>query len=154
MIHDLTLMAHVIGATVLIGSGAAIAFFMLAAHLTRAPETVARVAGLVVLADWLFTATAAVAQPITGYALTRMGGWPLTAPWVAWSLGLYVLVGALWLPVVAIQIRMRDLARAAAAAGEALPPAYRRLFRIWIACGAGAFPAVLAILWLMLTKPG
>jgi len=143
----------VIGATVLFGTGAGIAFFMLAAHRTRDPVLVAHVSGTVVIADGLFTATAAILQPLTGYALARLVGWRLTEGWVLLSLGLYVFIGLFWLPVVWLQIRMRDLARAAAAAGEPLPPAYDRLFRIWFICGWPAFAAMLAILWLMTAKP-
>ena len=150
---DLLRWLHVIGATVLFGTGAGIAFFMLAAHRTRDPVLVAHVSGTVVIADGLFTATAAILQPLTGYALARLVGWRLTEGWVLLSLGLYVFIGLFWLPVVWLQIRMRDLARAAAAAGEPLPPAYDRLFRIWFICGWPAFAAMLAILWLMTAKP-
>ncbi|MGF3026380.1 DUF2269 family protein [Methylobacterium aquaticum] len=150
---DLLRWLHVIGATVLFGTGAGIAFFMLLAHRTGDPVLVAHVAGTVVIADALFTATAAVAQPLTGLVLAHRVGWPLTAGWLLASIGLYVVVGLFWLPVVAIQLRMRDLARAAAAEGRPLPAAYDRLFRIWFACGWPAFAAMLAILWLMTAKP-
>ena len=150
---DLLRWLHVIGATVLLGTGAGIAFFMLAAHRTRDPRIVAHVAGTVVLADLLFTATAALLQPVTGLGLARLAGWPLTEGWVLLSLALYVVIGLFWLPVVWIQVRLRDLARVAAAADEPLPPAYDRLFRVWFACGWPAFAAVLAILWLMTAKP-
>ena len=150
---DLLRWLHVIGATVLFGTGAGIAFFMLAAHRTRDPGLVAHVSGTVVIADGLFTATAAILQPLTGYGLVRLVGWPLTEGWVLLSLGLYVFIGLFWLPVVWLQIRMRDLARAAAAAGGPLPPAYDRLFRIWFRCGWPAFAAMLTILWLMTAKP-
>jgi uncharacterized membrane protein len=144
---------HVIGATVLLGTGAGIAFFMLMAHRTRQPALVAHVAGTVVVADLLFTATAVVAQPLTGLGLALLIGWPLTEGWLLLSLGLYVFTGLFWLPVVWIQLRMRDLARAAAKEGLPLPGQYHRLFRMWFACGIPAFVAVLAIIWLMVAKP-
>jgi uncharacterized membrane protein len=150
---DLLRWLHVVGATLLFGTGLGIAFFMFLAHRTRDPAAVAHVAGTVVVADGLFTATAAVAQPITGYALARLIGWPLTEGWLLLSLVLYAVTGAFWLPVLWVQRRMRDLARTAAAAGEPLPPAYHRLFRIWFASGWPAFLSVLAILWLMTAKP-
>lgn len=153
MMHDLLLFAHVIGAAVLLGTGAGIAFFMVVSHQSRDPALIAHVAGIVVLADMVFTATAAVLQPITGVLLARSAGWPVFEGWVGLSLALYVLVGAFWLPVVAMQMRMRNLARAARDAGQALPPAYHRLYRLWFAFGFPAFAAVLAIVWLMLTKP-
>jgi uncharacterized membrane protein len=153
MLADLLRWLHVIGAAVLLGTGAGIAFFMLMAHRSGAPALVAHVAGSVVLADALFTATAVVLQPVTGLLLAQEVGWSLAEPWILLSVGLYGLTGLFWLPVVWIQLRLRDLARAAAAEGRALPPAYHRLFRIWFACGVPAFAAVLAIFWLMLARP-
>ena len=144
---------HVIGACVLIGTGSGIAFFMVMAHRTRSAVLVAHVAGTVVLADFLFTATAVVIQPLTGLWLASIIGWPLSTPWIVTSIGLYLLIGAFWLPVVGLQMRMRDLARAAAAGGKELPPAYHRLYRLWFAAGFPAFAAVLAIVWLMLERP-
>ena len=144
---------HIIGAALLLGTGAGIAFFMVMAHRTRDARLIAHVAGTVVIADFVFTATAVIAQPITGILLARAIGWPLTEGWVALSLGLYVLIGVFWLPVVWIQHRMWTLATAAAQAGTPLPDAYHRLYRIWFACGFPAFFAVLAIVWLMVTRP-
>jgi uncharacterized membrane protein len=153
LLIDLLRWLHVMGATVLLGTGAGIAFFMLMAHRTRDPRLIAHVASTVVIADSLFTATAAIAQPITGVALAYQIGWPLTQGWILASVGLYVLTGAFWLPVVRIQMRLRDLAHSAAKAGEPLPSEYHRLYRIWFACGFPAFAAMLATFWLMLTKP-
>ena len=64
-----------------------------------------------------------------------------------------LLVGIFWLPVVWLQVRLRRLAAAARDAGQPLPPAYHRLYRLWFACGVPAFAAVLAIVWLMVAKP-
>jgi uncharacterized membrane protein len=126
---------HLIGAAVLLGTGAGIAFFMLMAHLTQSPATIAAVARMVVVADFLFTATAVVAQPITGIALVKEVGYSLSDGWVLLSILLYVFAGAFWLPVVWMQIRMRDLATAAAQAGKALPRPYYRLFYTWFGFG-------------------
>lgn len=144
---------HVIGATVLLGTGAGIAFFMLKAHFTNDAQVIAGVARIVVTADFLFTGTAVVAQPVTGYLLARFLGYPIFDGWVALSLVLYGVTGAFWVPVVFMQIRMRDLAAAAARDGTALPPRYHRLFWTWFAFGFPAFAAVLGILWLMTTRP-
>jgi uncharacterized membrane protein len=144
---------HVLGAIVLIGTGTGIAFFMLMAHLSRDAAFIARTAGVVVIADMLFTATAAVAQPITGYFLTREMGMSLTEDWIAASLALYVVTGLFWLPVVWMQARMRDLAATAVATGEPLPERYHRLFRIWFLFGFPGFGSVMAIFWLMIAKP-
>lgn len=144
---------HVLGAVVILGTGAGIAFFMLMADRSRDAPFIARTAGVVVIADLVFTATAIVAQPVSGYLLLRETGGALAESWVAASLALYAIAGAFWLPVVWMQIRMRDLARAAAAVAGPLPPAYHRLFRLWFAFGFPGFGAVMLILWLMLAKP-
>lgn len=145
--------AHVVGATVLLGTGAGIAFFMLTAHRTAQPAIIAHVAETVVVADTVFTATAIVVQPITGVLLAQAIGWPLTTPWIIVSLMIYVATGLCWLPVVWIQWRIRNLARASAAAGTPLPASYHQLFRIWVLLGIPAFGFVLAIVWLMVARP-
>ncbi|HEY1880921.1 MAG TPA: DUF2269 domain-containing protein [Caulobacteraceae bacterium] len=145
---------HILGATVLLGTGAGIAFFMLMAHRTGDPKLIAHTAGVVVIADALFTATAVVLQPVTGALLARQAGYPLFTGWLLASLVLYVFVGLFWLPVVWMQLRMRDLAREAVASNMPLPPAYHRLWRLWFACGVPAFAAVIAIVWLMTARPG
>lgn len=144
---------HIGGATVLIGTGAGIAFFMVMAVRTRDPAVIAHVAGTVVIADFIFTATAVVLQPVTGVWLALLIGWPLTEGWLVAAIALYILVGACWLPVVFIQKRLRDQARQAADAGTPLPASFDRLYRIWFALGWPAFAGVAAILWLMVTKP-
>jgi uncharacterized membrane protein len=144
---------HIIGAAVLLGTGAGIAFFMLMAHRTGEARTVAAVARIVVTADFVFTATAVVAQPITGVLLAWAIGHSLRDGWIVLSILLYLVTGAFWLPVVWMQMRMRDLAAAAARLGASLPPEYHRLFRLWFAFGFPAFAAVLAIFWLMIARP-
>lgn len=152
-LYALLKVAHVAGAAVLLGCGAGIAFFMLMAHRTRDPALIAHTAGIVVLADTLFTASAVILQPITGGALAHQAGYPLFTGWIGLSLILYVFTGLCWLPVVWIQIRLRDLASHAASTGAPLPDRYFRLFRLWFVLGFPAFAAVLGLIWLMVTKP-
>jgi len=148
-----TKLVHVLGAAVLFGTGAGIAFFMWMAHRTGRAMAVAEAARVVVIGDTVFTATAVVLQPITGVALAWLIGYSLLESWIVLSIALYVLVGVCWLPVVWIQIRLRDLAAKAAAAGEKLPPQYFSLFRVWFILGWPAFAGVTAIFALMLWKP-
>lgn len=150
---DILRLVHVLGATVLFGTGLGIAFFMVVAHRSLRPELIAHVAGTVVIADTIFTATAVILQPITGTLLAHQLGWPLSEGWIVLSLGLYIVTGLFWLPVVVIQIRLRDLARKCVTTGSPLPARYFQLYRIWFAFGWPAFASVLAIFWLMLTKP-
>ncbi len=153
MIYLVLKYLHVLGGTVILGTGSGIAFFMLMAHLSGDSFYVARTARTVVLADYIFTATAVVAQPVTGYLLAREVGYALTDGWIVASLVLYVVAGVFWLPVVWMQRRMRDLAEMAATKGMPLPAEYHRLFRLWFAFGFPGFGAVMAIVWLMIAKP-
>jgi uncharacterized membrane protein len=144
---------HVIGATVLLGTGAGIAFFMLMANRTQNAALIAHTAGTVVIADFIFIASAVIVQPITGAWLIDFVGYSWHDGWIVLSLILYVVTGAFWLPVVWMQRRMRDLAREAAASNAPLPPAYHRLYRTWFLFGIPAFSSVVAIVWLMVAKP-
>ncbi len=146
-------MVHILSGAVLFGTGAGIAFFMLRAHATKDPRTVASVGRIVVLADFVFTASAVVVQPISGLALIYLQGYALTEPWLMAAHALYVLIGACWLPVVWFQWRMLKLAEGAVAAGTPLPPAYHRLFRAWFILGWPAFAGVIGIYALMVAKP-
>ncbi|MBN9072931.1 MAG: DUF2269 domain-containing protein [Rhizobiales bacterium] len=154
MSYEILKFLHVLGAIVILGTGTGIAFFMLMAHRTGDIRFIGKTAGVVVQADMIFTATAVVIQPVTGYLLMRRLGISLAEGWLAVSLGLYLLAGVFWLPVVWIQARMRDIALDAARAGTPLPPRYHRLFRTWFVFGFPGFGSVLLIVWLMIAKPG
>lgn len=145
---------HVLSSTLLFGTGIGSAFYLLVSTVRRDPVIVAAVARIVVLADLLFTATTAVLQPLSGLWMMQLAGMTLEQRWLRWSVGLYAVAIACWLPVVWLQIRLRDLAAAAAARGEPLPRAYDRLFAWWVALGVPAFFAFVAIFWLMVVKRG
>ena len=154
--YDLQLLLkliHLLGAAVLFGTGAGIAFFMWMAHRTGDPAFIARTGRVVVIADTVFTATAVVVQPLSGVTLAWLIGYSLWDSWIVLSVALYLLAGACWLPVVWIQIRLRDLASEAASRHDKLSAQYRRLFAVWFALGWPAFAAVVAIFALMVWKP-
>jgi uncharacterized membrane protein len=144
---------HVLGATVILGTGIGIAFFMLMAHRSRDAAFIARTAETVVIADMLFTLTAVLLQPVTGGVLMMLSSTSITEGWLMTALGLYAVAGLFWVPVIFMQIEMRDLARAAAASNAPLPPRYFALFRRWFLYGIPGFGSVMAILWLMIAKP-
>jgi uncharacterized membrane protein len=144
---------HIIGASVLLGTGAGIAFFMLLAHRTGNTATIAATARIVVIADFLFTASAVIAQPVTGILLARETGYSLWEGWIVLSILLYIVTGIFWLPVVWMQMEMRRLAELAVKDGAPLPERYHILFRWWFAFGFPAFAAVVAIFWLMIARP-
>ena len=113
----------------------------------------AGVARTVVLADFLFTATAVILQPITGAWLAWSSGYSLGDGWIAASIMLYLVVGAFWLPVVWMQMRMRDLAVARGRDGRQAAGRIIVFFWWWFAFGFPAFAAVLMIFWLMIARP-
>ena len=144
---------HILSSTFLFGTGIGSAWYMLFANISRDVRAIALVSRNVVIADWVFTATTAVIQPATGFYMIHLAGYPFHSKWIMWSVALYVLAGACWLPVVWIQMRLRDLAAEAARTDTALPPQYWRLFKTWVALGVPAFAAFVIIFWLMVAKP-
>lgn len=153
MSYELWKWLHVLSSTVLFGTGLGSAYYLFFASHTRDPRVVASVAGLVVWADWLFTTTTIIFQPVSGWYLAKLAGFPLLSPWLMWTYALYLLAGACWLPVVWIQIRMRDMAREAASRGSDLPPLYWRYLRYWVLLGIPAFVGLLVVFYLMIAKP-
>ncbi len=145
---------HVLGAIVILGTGTGIAFFMLMAHRSGDASFVARTASTAVIADMLFTLTAVLLQPVTGVVLMMLSSTGFGELWLSTSLALYAVAGLFWVPVIFMQIEMRDLAARAAVEGAALPPRYFALFRRWFLFGIPGFGSVVAILWLMIAKPG
>ena len=144
---------HILSSTVLFGTGLGSAFYMFFASRTRDPHVVATVVRYVVIADWAFTTPTIILQPLTGFWLIHIAGFPLTSPWILWSIVLYLVAGAAWLPVVWMQIRMRDMAKVARDTGTSLPPRYWQLLRAWVALGIVAFAALVVVFYLMVAKP-
>ena len=150
-LFHLARLVHILSGSVLLGAGAAIAFFMLKAWRSGDRAGFALTARHVVLADWLFTTTAVIVQPLSGIALAHLAGWPLTAPWLLVSYALYLFIGACWLPVVWIQMRVKR--RLDETTGEAVPDDVHRLMRIWFILGWPAFIALTGIFVLMIARP-
>jgi uncharacterized membrane protein len=144
---------HVLGAIVILGTGTGIAFFMLMAHRSGDLAFIARTAATAVIADMLFTLTAVILQPVSGGVLMALSATTFTERWLLTSLGLYVVAGLFWIPVIFMQIEMRNLARAAVTQQQPLPPRYFALFRRWFVFGIPGFGSVMVILWLMIAKP-
>ena len=144
---------HVLGAIVILGTGTGIAFFMLMAHRTSDVSFIARTAATVVIADMIFTLSAVLLQPVSGGLLMMLSGTGFAERWLLASLALYVVAGMFWIPVIFMQMEMRDLALMAAEKNQKLPPRYFALFRRWFLFGIPGFGSVMIILWLMIAKP-
>ena len=144
---------HILSSTILFGTGLGIAFFQWMTWRSGDLGAIARVTRLTVLADFVFTTPAVIAQLLTGVALLHLLSLPWSTPWVAAALALYGLTGACWIPVVFIQIRLARMAAAAHARQQALPPEFARQMWIWFILGWPAFLSVIGIFWLMVRKP-
>lgn len=145
---------HITSAAVLFGTGLGIAFFKWIADRSGSVSAIRVVSEKVVIADWLFTLPAIIVQAVTGVALMRTLNYSLSQAWLAWSIVLFCVAGLCWLPVVWLQIRMRNLARESEHAGAAsIGQGYHLYARVWFWLGVPAFAAVILVFWLMVTKP-
>lgn len=144
---------HICSSMLLFGTGLGTAFFKFTADLEKDVRVMGDTNRRVVLADWLFTTPTVVIQPLSGYALAFQYGYPLDSPWLLASLVLYLIAGLCWLPVVCLQIRMRDDCAAALASGRELNPRYWRDARTWLWLGIPAFFSMVGVIWLMVAKP-
>ncbi|MFC3182552.1 DUF2269 family protein [Cypionkella sinensis] len=144
---------HILSSTVLFGTGMGTAFQMVWAMRTGRVETIHSVASGVVVADWIFTTPAGVIQPLTGLWLIHLAGYSLTEPWLLATYALYATAFLCWAPVVVLQLRIRDMAAQALAAGTPLPALAHHYYRIWFALGWPAFAALVAVFWLMVNRP-
>ncbi|HEY0719707.1 MAG TPA: DUF2269 domain-containing protein [Gammaproteobacteria bacterium] len=144
---------HILSAILLFGTGLGSAFYKFMTDRSGNLAAMAVTNRQVVLADWLFTTPAIIVQPITGVWMALLAGWPLDTPWLLLSIALYLLAGACWLPVVWLQIRMRDDAELAITTATPLTARYRRDARRWFWLGVPAFLAMVAVVFLMVHKP-
>jgi len=144
---------HILSATLMFGTGFGTAFYMFVANRSGNVQAIAVVTRWVARADWWFTTPSVIFQPISAFWMIHLAGFPLQSHWIVWSLALYSLAGACWLPVVWLQLRMRDMAQVAADRQTALPDRYWRYERIWTALGFPAFSALIVVYWLMVHKP-
>jgi uncharacterized membrane protein len=145
---------HILSSTLLFGTGIGTAFFMFVANRTGDVRAIAVVTRTVVIADWIFTATTVVFQPLSGWMMMRIAGIPWTATWIWLSLLLYAVAGLCWLPVVWLQMHLREMANETAASGAPMLPArYWRYERVWVVLGIPAFSALVVVFYLMVAKP-
>ena len=154
LLHDYATLKfiHIMSSTFLWGTGIGTFFFMVMAHFSRDIATIRITARHVVIADWIFTLPTVVIQPVTGIMLMSVTGFPFDSTWFLAVSGLYVIVTACWIPVVFIQVRLRDVTKPLRD-GDALPPEYHRLFRRWVTLGFPAGISMAVIFALMVFKP-
>lgn len=151
MDYDLIKTLHILSATLLFGTGLGTAYFMWSANRTRDSRVVAAVAKHVVRADWIFTLPTVIFQPISGVWLAQAAGYAWTG-WIGFSLALYGIAGVCWLPVVWLQMRMRDMAANADESNQPLPNHYWCYAQAWFWLGVPAFIAMVGVFFLMVLK--
>jgi uncharacterized membrane protein len=143
---------HILSAFLLFGTGLGSAFYKWMADRSGNVQHIAITNRHVVFADYLFTTPTVIMQPLTGIWMASLVNLPLTTPWIAISLGLYIFAGCCWLPVVYLQINMQKIAEQAVAEETSLPARYWQLARLWFWLGVPAFLAMLAVVFLMVYK--
>lgn|SRR5690606_19641517 len=151
-LYTATKTLHILSSTILFGTGIGIAFFMFRSWFTNNIHEKFYAARNTVLADYLFTFPAAVIQPVSGVALIHMAGFDWASPWLVATYVIYVIAGLCWLPVVWIQIQLKNMCKHAVANGTELPERYQRLFMLWFLLGWPAFMGFIVIFYLMVAK--
>jgi len=152
MNYFLLKLIHILSSTLLFGTGLGSAFYFWRANQSKNIHAMYFAAKNVVIADWLFTTPSVIIQPITGILLMQVLGVPFSANWIVLALILYAIIGACWLPVVWLQIKMRDMLAAAVNHQTELPILYYHYYRAWFILGWPAFIGVIIIFYLMVFK--
>ena len=145
---------HMLSMVLLFGTGLGSAWYKWMADRSGDVKHIAATNRQVVIADWLFTTPTIIIQPLTGIGMLLLMDIPLTTPWVFWSLVLYFIAGACWLPVVWLQIKMKDLSELSRESQSELPGLYWRYAKLWFWLGVPAFTAMILIVCLMVFKNG
>lgn len=144
---------HIVSSTLLFGTGLGSAFYKWCADRSGNIDAITHTNRTVVIADWIFTTPAVIIQPLTGILLVNIIGYSLTESWLLVTYVLYIIAGGCWLPVVWLQIRMRDISLKAAQQGRQLDATYHRLAARWFWLGVPAFISIIMIFFLMVFKP-
>jgi len=153
MDYEILKWLHILSATLLFGTGLGSAYYKWCADRSGIPEAIAHTNRVVVIADWLFTTPTVIVQPLTGILLVKAMGISLTESWLIATYILYAIAGGCWLPVVWLQIRMRDISMRAVQNGSEPEVVYYRYATLWFWLGMPAFISMIAILFLMVFKP-
>jgi uncharacterized membrane protein len=144
---------HILSSTVLFGTGIGTACTFLYAHRTQDPHIIASTARYVVIADWMFTGTSGIIQPLTGFWMVYLAGYSMHSTWIMGAVAGYLLAALCWFPVVYLQIKMRDMATLADNQRTPLPALYHRYFKYWFCLGWPAFMSLIFVFYLMTVKP-
>jgi uncharacterized membrane protein len=151
--YQLVKLIHILSSTLLFGTGLGSAFYKWMADRGGDLHSIAKTNRTVVFADWLFTTPTVIIQPVSGFWLVHIMGFPLDQLWIVITVVLYIIAGGCWLPVVWLQIRMRDMATDAVVNNQSLDERYHRYAKLWFWLGVPAFISMVVIYFLMVFKP-
>ncbi len=143
---------HIVSSTLLFGAALGSSIHYWLAHTTQEVRTIASVMRTVVAMDWWVVTTTGLIQPASGILLVQANGHSFSEPWLLVTYALYTIVSLIWFYVAWLQIRCRNMARAAST-WDALPIEYHRSMQRWLWCAGTAFVLALVIFWLMVSKP-
>lgn len=144
---------HILSAVLIMGTGLGTAFYLFMVNRTDSILAKTVVSRLVCRADFYFTTPAVIFQPLSGMWLMNKINMPFSATWIWVSIALFLFCGICWLPVVYLQLKMRDIAKVAYDNDTELPNEYNTLAKKWELLGYPAFIAVIVIFFLMVIKP-
>ena len=145
---------HIINATILFGTGIGTALFSLWSHLSNDIRIIAYTFKKTVIADLIFTTPAVIIQPISGLLLVYYQGYDPFETWLNIAYILYIIAGLCWLPVVWLQIQIRNIANHTLSNKlQKLPDQYYKYFYIWFTLGWPAFLVLTITFILMIYKP-
>lgn len=144
---------HLLSATILFGTGLGSAFYKWCADRSGSIQAIAHTNRIVVIADWMFTTPTVIIQPISGIWLAHIIGIPLSEPWILTTFVFYLVAGSCWIPVVWLQIQMRNLSKQALDQHTSLKTTYHRYAHIWFWLGIPAFASMVIVYFLMIFKP-
>lgn len=144
---------HIISSTILFGTGLGTACVMVFAHRTRDVKIIANTSQYVVFADWIFTTSSGIVQPVTGFWMVYLSGYSWSSLWIWGAIVGYLIAAFCWFPVVYLQIKMRDFSVKAMRNKSQLSPLYFRYYKYWFCLGWPAFISLIVVFYLMTFKP-
>ena len=145
---------HIFGVVIFLGNIIVTAVWKILAEHTQNTIIVAYSQRLVILTDFIFTATGATLIYVTGeFFLANHFREAGNTNWLSWGQALFVLSALLWLTVlIPIQVKQAKLAKAFKDK-DVIPNNYRKLSMIWNAVGSIATILPIATLYFMVVKP-
>jgi len=145
---------HVLAAAVMLGTWLGLAAFMWLAHRSKNTSVVALISQFVVTVEKTVMIPAILLQPLSGFPLAyAIGLQPFGELWILISLAFFAAIVVCWVLAMRAEIRIRDLARAAALESEPLPKSYRQKFRTWRLLAVPLLIGMICLFALMIWQP-